>query len=437
MLWLIAPVGLLVVDEGRSASATGATTSVLMTPLHRLGAEALLPDVPVLCTTATANDRVIDDITDQLGDALQTFLVARRSARAWCSPPPTCQPGRVPRLGSCRRSPAWRVRASSTRSSSPTASGWPPSCVVRGSRPRAYSGAMDYDDRVRLEQALLGNELKVLVATSALGMGFDKPDLGFCDRLPVPRLAHRLLPAGRCAGRALDHAPAVLLRRRRGPRGTRTTSSRPRSSLKRQAEEIVDLLGSAPAPMSLNELMAAVNVRDARAWKSCSRCSRWRAPSDGSAAATCAPMRRGRIRPSGSSTSPCSAVTSRTRCSRTPRTPGCLMEFLRTELDHSSAGAVRALHELHRLAPARGGREPLRAAAREHLLGLDLFVEPRKQWPLGMGALDAEGWIAQEERPETGRALGDGRRRLGASGGFRSRARASASATTWWPRPPR
>ena len=37
---------------------------------------------------------------------------------------------------------------------------------------------------------LLGNEVKALVATSALGMGFDKPDLGFVVhyRHPVPLL---------------------------------------------------------------------------------------------------------------------------------------------------------------------------------------------------------------------------------------------------------
>ena len=75
---------------------------------------------------------------------------------------------------------------------------------------------------------------------------------------------------------------------------------------------------------------------------------------------------------------------------------------------------MRALHELHRSSPLRVevARRPLRVAAREHLRGFDLFVEPRKQWPSGMAARRMpKGRIAEEERPETGRALsvmGDG-----------------------------
>ena len=64
---------------------------------------------------------------------------------------------------------------------------------------------------MRLEQALLANELKVLVATSALGMGFDKPDLGFVIHYQSPGSPIAYYQQVGHAGRALDHAPAVLL----------------------------------------------------------------------------------------------------------------------------------------------------------------------------------------------------------------------------------
>ena len=51
---------------------------------------------------------------------------------------------------------------------------------------RAYSGATDPDVRLELEDALLANSIKVLVATSALGMGFDKPDLAFVIHYQSP-----------------------------------------------------------------------------------------------------------------------------------------------------------------------------------------------------------------------------------------------------------
>ncbi len=60
----------------------------------------------------------------------------------------------------------------------------------------AYTGRTDPADRERLEAALRDNEVKALVATSALGMGFDKPDLGFVVHLGAPVVAGGLLPAG-------------------------------------------------------------------------------------------------------------------------------------------------------------------------------------------------------------------------------------------------
>src|SRR4029077_4576933 len=127
----------------------------------------------------------------------------------------------------------------------------------------AYSGATDHDDRVRLEQALLANELKVLVATSALGMGFDKPDLGFVIHFQSPGSPIAYYQQVGRAGRALDHAPATLLR------GVEDGEIQdyfidiafpPRE----QAEQVVELLASREQPVGIGEIEANVNVRHSR-----------------------------------------------------------------------------------------------------------------------------------------------------------------------------
>ena len=76
----------------------------------------------------------------------------------------------------------------------------------------AYSGEVEAERRIAVEERLLGNELKAVVATSALGMGYDKPDLGFVVHYQAPgRVIAYYQQVGR-AGRAVGHADAVLLR---------------------------------------------------------------------------------------------------------------------------------------------------------------------------------------------------------------------------------
>jgi ATP-dependent DNA helicase RecQ len=67
------------------------------------------------------------------------------------------------------------------------------------------------DNRVELESRLLSNKIKALVATVALGMGFDKPDLGFVVHFQRPgSVVHYYQQVGR-AGRSMDKAFGVLL----------------------------------------------------------------------------------------------------------------------------------------------------------------------------------------------------------------------------------
>ena len=75
----------------------------------------------------------------------------------------------------------------------------------------AYTGGTDPDERERLEGKLKNNELKALVATSALGMGFDKPDLGFVIHVGAPSSSVSYYQQVGRAGRATSSADVLLL----------------------------------------------------------------------------------------------------------------------------------------------------------------------------------------------------------------------------------
>ena len=76
----------------------------------------------------------------------------------------------------------------------------------------AYSGEHATEDRVAIEDRLSRNEIKAVVATSALGMGYDKSDLTFVVHYQAPgSVVSYYQQVGR-AGRGVDHADIVLLR---------------------------------------------------------------------------------------------------------------------------------------------------------------------------------------------------------------------------------
>ncbi|MDH4113259.1 MAG: RecQ family ATP-dependent DNA helicase [Actinomycetota bacterium] len=409
MLSVIArTVGLLVVDEAHCISDWGHDFRPDYRRIVRV-LEALPPGVPVLCTTATANDRVIADITDQLGEGLRTFrgtldreslalavadVPAQAERLAWLAETvPSLEGSGIVYVLTIADSE--RVAAFLRR---------------RGIEAEAYSGATDNDDRVRLEQALLANELKALVATSALGMGFDKPDLGFVVHYQSPGSPIAYYQQVGRAGRALEHAPAVLLcgvEDREIQDYFIETAFPPRD----QAERIVDLLADAVEPMSLNDLMAAVNVRRGRLESMLKVLE---------VEGALARERGGYARTGAPWTYPADRVEHITALRRHEQEAmrryaqhdGCLMEFLRRELDDPGAEPCGRCAWCRSTPLVVEPSPELRAAAREHLRRSDLFVEPRRQWPSGLTEFGVpKGRIAEQERPVAGRALsvvGDG-----------------------------
>lgn len=208
-------IALMVIDEAHCISDWGHD----FRPDYRRIVNILrqLPsNTPVLGTTATANNRVVEDIQTQLGDiqihrgplireslALQTMVLPDQASRlAWLAQV-------IPTL------PGTGIVYTLTVRDAEQVVGW---LVANGIDAKAYHGSIEsegFEDsnayRQHLEDLLLNNQLKVLVATTALGMGYDKPDLSFVIHYQAPgSIVAYYQQVGR-AGRGIKHAVGVLM----------------------------------------------------------------------------------------------------------------------------------------------------------------------------------------------------------------------------------
>ncbi|WP_340537825.1 RecQ family ATP-dependent DNA helicase [Nocardioides sp. GXZ039] len=207
---LAATCGLLVVDEAHCISDWGHD----FRPDYRRIRTLLddLPDgIPVLATTATANERVTADVAEQLGEdalvlrgsldraSLRLGVVRLKTAQqrlAWLADHLAEQPGSG--IVYCLTVAATQEVADYLRS--------------RGHDVAAYSGQTEQTERLALEEALAGGRIKALIATSALGMGFDAA-LGFVVNLGAPQSPVAYYQQVGRAGRGLgpDQSATVVL----------------------------------------------------------------------------------------------------------------------------------------------------------------------------------------------------------------------------------
>ncbi len=261
-------VGLLVIDEAHCISDWGHD----FRPDYRRVRdvlEALSADAAVLGTTATANDRVVSDVVEQLaaagGECPSLRIYRGELARTSLRMEVVVLPRAAERL-------AWLAEH---------LPGLPGSGIVytltrrdaeqvarflqdRGVTAVAYSGDQDTELRVESEERLLANEVKAVVATSALGMGYDKPDLGFVVHYQAPGSVVAYYQQVGRAGRAVDHADVVLLRGiedRRIQDFFIEQSFPSRERVDAVLEELRDAEGEG---RSTQELMAAVNLGKGR-----------------------------------------------------------------------------------------------------------------------------------------------------------------------------
>ena len=201
--------GMWVVDEAHCISDWGHDFRPDYRRIESL-VRSLPPNVPLLAATATANDRVVADLEQFLGPDLrimrgdldrpslhlQTIAMPfPRDRLAWLAE-------NLPQL------PGSGVIYTLTIRDAERVARWLQS---RGLDVRSYTGSTDPEERPVLENALLDNRLKALAVTSALGMGFDKPDLGFVIHYQAPGSVIAYYQQVGRAGRGIGGAYGVLL----------------------------------------------------------------------------------------------------------------------------------------------------------------------------------------------------------------------------------
>ena len=249
-------VSLLVVDEAHCISDWGHDFRPDYRRVERT-LRVLPPNLRVLATTATANNRVMEDLRDILGPHLTTHRgdLARPSLALQT----IRMPGQAERLAwlsdRLLEIPGSGIVYTLTVRDAEQVARW---LQTRGIDAAAYTGQSGERPPV-LEQALLDNKVKALVATTALGMGFDKPDLAFVIHYQTPGSVVAYYQQVGRAGRALDAAYGVLLS---GAEETDITDFFIASAFptRSQVAGVLGALEAAPDGLSVREIETRVNL---------------------------------------------------------------------------------------------------------------------------------------------------------------------------------
>ncbi|MFF4320785.1 RecQ family ATP-dependent DNA helicase [Streptomyces sp. NPDC001568] len=404
---LAATTGLLVVDEAHCISDWGHDFRPDYRRLRAMLAE-LAPGVPVLATTATANARVTADVAEQLGTGAGEALVLRGPLERESLRLGVVQlPDAAHRLG-------WlaehldELQGSGIIYTLTVAAAEEATAYLRqrGFGVASYTGRTENADRLQAETDLQENRVKALVATSALGMGFDKPDLGFVIHLGSPSSPIAYYQQVGRAGRGVEHADVLLLPGKEDEaiwRYFADTAFPPEA----QVRQTLTALAEAGRPLSVPALEAAVDLRRTRLETMLKVLD-----VDGAVK---------RVKGGWASTgqpwtydSERYAWVARQRATEQQAmrdyvsATGCRMEFLRRQLDDEGAVPCgRCDNCAGTWADSSVSAETLTGAARE-LDRPGVEVEPRRMWPTGMPALgvNLKGRIPAKEQCSTGRALG-------------------------------
>ncbi|MGO4357935.1 ATP-dependent DNA helicase RecQ [Janibacter sp. RAF52] len=257
--------GLLVVDEAHCVSDWGHDFRPDYRRIKDLLGE-LPAGTPVLATTATANERVVHDVAEQLAAGTEGEVLTVRGPLARDS----LRLAVLPRSGMDRHL-AWltthlgRLEGSGIIYTLTVSAAEDVAAALQaaGHEVAAYTGRSDAEERASMEEALRHNRVKALVATSALGMGFDKPDLGFVVHLGAPSSPVAYYQQVGRAGRATERADVVLLPGHDDVSIWKhfASSSMPRED---QAAAVITALAEAGRPLSTGALETIVDIRRTR-----------------------------------------------------------------------------------------------------------------------------------------------------------------------------
>ncbi|WP_236245643.1 ATP-dependent DNA helicase RecQ [Streptomyces sp. CC210A] len=405
---LAAAAGLLVVDEAHCISDWGHDFRPDYRRLRSMLAE-LPPGVPVLATTATANARVTADVAEQLGTGAGTDALVLRGPldRESLSLGVIRLPDAAHRLAwladHLGELPGSGIVYTLTVAAAEEVAAYLRQC---GHTVASYTGRTEDADRRRAEEDLLANRVKALVATSALGMGFDKPDLGFVVHLGSPSSPIAYYQQVGRAGRGVEHAEVLLLP---GPEDEAIWQYFASVAFppEEQVRRTLDVLAGAGRPLSLPALEPLVELRRTRLETMLKVLD-----VDGAVS---------RVKGGWTSTGrPWSYDAERYERVARQRAAeqqamrdyvaasGCRMEFLRRQLDDEEAAPCGRCDNC---AGPRFDPKVSAAAldlARGELRRPGVELEPRRMWPTGLAAVgvDLKGRIPAGEQAVTGRALG-------------------------------
>ncbi|ASN19014.1 RecQ family ATP-dependent DNA helicase [Arthrobacter sp. YN] len=400
---LIRRTGLLVIDEAHCISDWGHD----FRPDYRRIADliAQLPaSVPVLATTATANSRVVHDIEEQLGDGVLTIrgALGRESLRLGVLTLPDSRDRLGWLLTHLADMPGSGIIYTLTVSAAEDTARL---LAEAGHNVLSYTGRTDPADRERAEQLLKDNQVKALVATSALGMGFDKPDLGFVIHLGAPSSPVAYYQQVGRAGRGAANADVLLLPGSEDREIWQyfATASMPSAE---KANAVLTVLGEAGSALSTVALEARVDLRRTPlelllkvlavdgavervggGWRSTG--VPWNYDAE----------RYARIAEA--------RVDEQDSMVIYQDTAGCRMEYITSVLDDETAAACgRCDNCAGRWFPVDVAASAADAAG-QTLRRAGIAVEPRLQWPSGMDRLGVavKGKIKPDESVSEGRIL--------------------------------
>ena len=394
-------ISLLVIDEAHCISDWGHDFRPHYRLLERI-VKTLPRNLRLIATTATANERVMQDLLSVLGPDMK---VSRGDLnRTSLTLQTICLPSQAERLAWLAEQMAELtghgiIYALTVRDANLVAE-W---LKTRGYNVEAYTSETG-DCREDLELSLLNNQVQALVATTALGMGYDKPDLAFVIHYQMPGSVVAYYQQVGRAGRALDTAYGILLS---GEEEIEITDWFIHSAFPtpQEVEDVIEALEEAPKGLSVPELLGRVNLSRGRIEKTIAllslespaplakQGSKWQltAAKLGDAFWTRA-RRLTDLR-----------LAERQQMSDYVSLPfGAHMEFLVSALD-GDPGVVKP----PLLPPLSASvNEGLVRCAVEFLRRTSLPIEPRKQWPPGgMPKYQVKGRISGDYQAQPGKAL--------------------------------
>ncbi len=405
---LTASAGLLVVDEAHCISDWGHDFRPDYRRLRTLLKD--LPEgVPVLATTATANDRVATDVAEQLGigngggTLVLRGTLDRESLHLSVAKLPTSQARLAWLAEHLEELPGSGIIYTLTVAAAHDVAGL---LTERGYPVAAYTGKTDPADRQAAEDDLLNNNVKALVATSALGMGFDKPDLGFVVHLGAPSSPIAYYQQVGRAGRGVDRAEVILL-----PGHEDKDIWAYFGSLafpdELRVTQVLNALAYADRPLSTPALEPFVELSRSRlemvlkvldvdgavrrvkgGWEGTGE--EWRYDKE----------RYARV--SAARTNEQNAMLAYLE------TTGCRMEYLRKQLDDPEATPCGRCDNCTGKYWDTTISDDVVDATRQRLRRPGVEIAPRKMWPTGMAGLDVplSGRLPAGEQAETGQVVG-------------------------------